>query len=151
MSVSQTNPPQNSAPSAFLSDAKGDCPPDLLARASSDTPPAYVFVRAIGEAVLQTAWQAHEANLIRPILVGEPDIIAEDARELGWNLDGIEIVESTGEQGAIDAAIRLIQNGSANGLIKGQLHTDVFMGGIVKRDAGIRIGKRLVHIFAMLP
>ena len=151
MSVSQTNLPQNSAPSAFLSDAKGDCPPDLLARASSDKPPAYVFVRAIGEAVLQTARQAHEANLIRPILVGEPDIIAEDARELGWNLDGIEIVESTGEQGAIDAAIKLIRNGSANGLIKGQLHTDVFMGGIVKRDAGIRIGKRLVHIFAMLP
>ena len=25
------------------------------------------------------------------------------------------------------------------------------MGGIVKRDAGIRIGKRLVHVFAMLP
>ena len=83
--------------------------------------------------------------------MGEPDIIAEDARELGWNLDGIEIVESAGEEGAIDAAIKLIQNGSANGLIKGQLHTDVFMGGIVKRDAGIRIGKRLVHIFVMLP
>jgi phosphate acetyltransferase len=83
--------------------------------------------------------------------VGEPDIIAQDAAKLGWNLDDIEIVESIGEKGAIDAAIKLIQNGSANGLIKGQLHTDVFMGGIVKREAGIRIGKRLVHVFAMLP
>jgi hypothetical protein len=27
----------------------------------------------------------------------------------------------------------------------------VFMGGIVKRAAGIRTGKRLVHLFAMLP
>lgn len=151
MSFSQTSPPQNIAPSAFLSDAKGDCPPDLLARATTGTPPSFVFVRAIGDAVLQTAWQAHAAKLIRPILVGEPDIIAHDAHALGWDLDGIEIVESTGEKGAIDAAIKLIQNGSATGLIKGQLHTDVFMGGIVKRDAGIRIGKRLVHVFAMLP
>lgn len=156
MSISQTNRSQNSAPknsepSAFLSDATGDCPPDLLARATTGTPPAFVFVRAIGDAVLQTARQAHEANLIRPILVGESDIIAEDAHALGWDLDGIEIVESSGEKGAIEAAIKLIQNGDASGLIKGQLHTDVFMGGIVRRDAGIRIGKRLVHVFAMLP
>ena len=156
MSISQTNRSQNSAPknsepSAFLSDARGDCPPDLLARATTGTPPAFVFVRAIGDAVLQTARQAHEANLIRPILVGESDIITEDAHALGWNLDGIEIVESSGEKGAIEAAIKLIQNGDASGLIKGQLHTDVFMGGIVRRDAGIRIGKRLVHVFAMLP
>ncbi len=156
MSISQSNRSQNSAPknsepSAFLSDANGDCPPDLLARATTGTPPTFVFVRAIGDAVLQTARQAHEANLIRPILVGEPDIIAEDAHALGWDLDGIEIVESSGEKGAIEAAIKLIQTGDASGLIKGQLHTDVFMGGIVRRDAGIRIGKRLVHVFAMLP
>ena len=148
---SQNSAPKNSVPSGFLSDAKGDCPPDLLVRAKTGTPPAFAFVRAIGDAVLQTARQAHEANLIRPILVGEPDIIAEDAHALGWDLDGIEIVESKGEKGAIEAAIKLIQNGNASGLIKGQLHTDVFMGGIVRRDAGIRIGKRLVHVFAMLP
>lgn len=151
MSASQINLSQNSAPSGFLSDATGDCPPDLLARAATDSPPAFVFVRAIGEAVLKTAQQAFAAKLIRPILVGEPDIIADDAHALGWDLDGIEIVESSGEKGAIDAAIKLIQDGRANGLIKGQLHTDVFMGGIVRRDAGIRIGKRLVHVFAMMP
>jgi phosphate acetyltransferase len=151
MSETEMSAPHNSAPSAFLSHATGDCPPDLLARATAGTPPAFVFVRAIGDAVLQTARQAHAANLIRPILVGEPGIIADDAQTLGWDLACIEIVESTGEKGAIDAAIKLIQDGRAIGLIKGQLHTDVFMGGIVKRDAGIRIGKRLVHVFAMLP
>ena len=84
--------PHNSAPSAFLSHATGDCPPDLLARATAGTPPAFVFVRAIGDAVLQTARQAHAANLIRPILVGEPGIIADDAQTLGWDLACIEIV-----------------------------------------------------------
>ena len=70
---------------------------------------------------------------------------------MGWDLEGARVVDAEGEKGAIDAAIALVQNDEAHGLIKGQLHTDVFMGGIVRRTAGIRTDKRLVHVFAMLP
>jgi len=139
------------SPSRFLSPSETDCPASLLALAAQDKPQPLVFVRAIGAAVLQTARDAKRARLAEPILVGEADIIARDAAAIGWSLDGVEIVPSVGEAGAIEDAIRLCQDGRAAGLVKGQLHTDVFMGGIVKRDAGIRIGNRLVHVFAMLP
>ena len=139
------------SPSRFLSPSETDCPASLLALAAQDKPQPLVFVRAIGAAVLQTARDAKRARLAEPILVGEADIIARDAEAIGWSLDGVEIVPSVGEAGAIEDAIRLCQDGRAAGLVKGQLHTDVFMGGIVKRDAGIRIGNRLVHVFAMLP
>jgi phosphate acetyltransferase len=56
-----------------------------------------------------------------------------------------------GEQAAIDAAVAEVGAGRAQGLIKGQIHTDVFMGTIVRRASGIRTDRRLVHIFAMLP
>ena len=139
------------SPSRFLSPSETDCPASLLALAAQDKPQPLVFVRAIGAAVLQTARDAKRARLAEPILVGEADIIARDAAAIGWSLDGVEIVPSVGEAGAIEDAIRLCQDGRAAGLVKGQLHTDVFMGGIVKRDAGIRTGNRLVHVFAMLP
>ena len=139
------------SPSRFLSPSETDCPASLLALAAQDKPQPLVFVRAIGAAVLQTARDAKRARLAEPILVGEADIIAHDAAAIGWSLDGVEIVPSVGEAGAIEDAIRLCRDGRASGLVKGQLHTDVFMGGIVKRDAGIRIGNRLVHVFAMLP
>ena len=139
------------SPSRFLSPSETDCPASLLALAAQDKPQPLVFVRAIGAAVLQTARDAKRARLAEPILVGEADIIARDAAAIGWSLDGVEIVPSVGEAGAIEDAIRLCRDGRAAGLVKGQLHTDVFMGGIVKRDAGIRIGNRLVHVFAMLP
>lgn len=139
------------SPSRFLSPSETDCPASLLALAAQDKPQPLVFVRAIGAAVLQTARDAKRARLAEPILVGEADIIARDAAAIGWSLDGVEIVPSVGEAGAIEDAIRLCRDGWAAGLVKGQLHTDVFMGGIVKRDAGIRIGNRLVHVFAMLP
>ena len=144
---------QNSmaGPSRFLNIDESDCPAHLLDLARQQTPQAFVFVRAIGVAVLQTARDAMAAGLAQPILVGEPDIIARDAAAIGLSLDDVEIVPADGETGAIERAIALFAEGRVAGLVKGQLHTDVFMGGIVRRDAGIRIGNRLVHVFAMLP
>ena len=139
------------SPSTFLADTEMACPKDLLAIASSSDPQAFVFVRAIGAATLQTARDAAKARLANPVLVGEPEIIARDAQAIGWDLASVEIVPASGESEAIDKAIALFAEGRAAGLVKGQLHTDVFMGGIVKRTAGIRTGRRLVHIFAMLP
>jgi len=139
------------SPSRFLSKSETECPASLLDLARQDAPQPFVFVRAIGAAVLQTARDAMAANLAVPILVGEPEIIARDAAAIGWSVDGVEIVPAVGEAGAIAEAINLFALGRAAGLVKGQLHTDIFMGGIVKRDAGIRIGNRLVHVFAMLP
>jgi phosphate acetyltransferase len=127
------------------------CPPELLELAASSAPKPFGFVRAIGGATLETARAAAAAKLAVPILIGEADIIKQDAAAIGWDLDGVEIIPANGEDGAIAAAIALFGEGRVAGLAKGQLHTDVFMGGIVKRAAGIRTGKRLVHLFAMLP
>ena len=138
-------------PSSFLATTAMACPPGLLLRAKSSTPKSFAFVRAIGAATLQTAWDAAKAGIVIPILVGEPDIIASDAAAIGWDLSDVEIIPATGEREAIDEAIALFAAGRVAGLAKGQLHTDVFMGGIVRRTAGIRTGNRLVHIFAMLP
>lgn len=139
------------APTGFLADIVPDCPPALLARAASPAPPAMAFVRAIGAATLITARDAAAAGLAVPVLVGEPAQIQADAAAIGWSLDGVEIVPADGEEEAIKAGVALVASGRAAGLAKGQLHTDVFMGGIVQREAGIRTGRRLVHIFAMLP
>ena len=137
--------------SRFLATGDMACPPELFELAASSAPKPFGFVRAIGEATLETARAAAAAKLVVPILIGEPDIIAKDAAAMGWNLSGVEIIPAEGEDGAIAAAIALFSQGRVAGLAKGQLHTDVFMSGIVKRAAGIRTGKRLVHLFAMLP
>ena len=139
------------SPTGFLNPGDTPCPPDLLARAATTTPPSFVFVRATGKATLITARDALDAGLARPILVGETNQILADAATIGWDLAGAEIVDVAGENGAIYAALELFAAGKADGLAKGQLHTDVFMGGIVRRAAGIRADRRLVHLFAMLP
>jgi phosphate acetyltransferase len=148
-----TNRAETSSPTAsrFLATGHMACPPELLELAASSAPKPFGFVRAIGEATLETARAAAAAKLAVPILIGEADIIKQDAAAIGWNLESVEIIPAEGENAAIAAAIGLFGEGRVAGLAKGQLHTDVFMGGIVKRAAGIRTGKRLVHLFAMLP
>jgi len=138
-------------PSSFLVTTPMACPPNILAQATSGTAKPFAFVRAIGTATIQTAWDAAKAGLVLPILVGEPEIIANDAAAIGWDLYGIEVIPANGEREAVDKSIALFGAGRVAGLVKGQLHTDVFMGGIVKRSAGIRIGNRLLHVFALLP
>ena len=137
--------------SAFLRPVAESCPDDFLALAAGCPQRPMAFVRAIGAATLQTARDAAAAGLATPLLVGEAAQITADAAAVGWDLDGAEIIDASGEEGAIAAAIALVQEGRAAGLVKGQLHTDVFMGGIVRRAAGIRTKRRLVHVFAMVP
>jgi phosphate acetyltransferase len=139
------------APTGFLASIVSDCPLALLERAASPAPRPMAFVRAIGAATLITARDAAAAGLAVPLLVGEPAQIHADAAAIGWDLDGVDIVPADGEEDAIKAAVALVADGRAAGLAKGQLHTDIFMGGIVRREAGIRTGRRLVHLFAMLP
>ena len=137
--------------SPFLTPADAACPPEFLALATGAEPRPVAFVRAVGGPILETARDALAAGLAVPILVGEAGRIEQDAAAIGWDLAGASIIDAVGEQAAIDAAVAEVGAGRAQGLIKGQIHTDVFMGTIVRRASGIRTGRRLVHIFAMLP
>lgn len=109
------------------------------------------FVRATGEAVLESAVQSFEAGLCVPHLIGEEAEIKAIAAKAGLSLEGCVIHHSEGEAGAIQTAISLAQDDIIQGFVKGQLHTDVFMGGLVARDAGMRTDQRMVHVFAMFP
>ena len=72
-----TNRAETSSPTASRFLATGDmaCPSELLELAASSAPKPFGFVRAIGEATLETARAAAAAKLAVPILIGEADII----------------------------------------------------------------------------
>ncbi len=123
----------------------------LIKKASRDNPKEFIFVRATNSTVLETAQKAHELKLVKPILVGEQEAIEKESSLIGWSLKNIDIVATKDEEDAISASVNLFKSGNIFGFIKGNLHTDTFMGGLVKREAGVRVGRRLVHVFVMLP
>ena len=84
------------------------------------------------------------------ILVGpkDKDLISV-ARAFSLDLSGIEIIDVPHSQAAAETAVALVRSGKAELLMKGSLHTDELLSEVVKRDTGIRTGRRISHVFVM--
>ncbi|MBR9766584.1 MAG: bifunctional enoyl-CoA hydratase/phosphate acetyltransferase [Rhodobacteraceae bacterium] len=92
---------------------------------------------------------ARRHTLIEPILVGDGAKIAATAAELGESLDGIEVIDLPAHRDAALRAVALVNEGRAQALMKGHLHTDELLRPALDRATGLRAGRRFTHIFVM--
>ncbi len=133
----------------FLTQREITCPANLLALAKSDQPPRVIIARAGAALPMKAAQQAVEAGIMLPIFVGEPDEIAREAAALAWDISSFQVVTANGEADAAQKAAAICGAGDGDVLMKGHLHTDVFMKSILTRTNGLRTENRLVHLFHM--
>lgn len=92
---------------------------------------------------------AHEHTIIRPFLIGDRSKIAAAAAEIGADITEHEVLHTASHQEAAELACQLVHEGRAQALMKGHLHTDVLLSAVLRKDTGLRIGRRLSHIFVM--
>jgi len=95
------------------------------------------------------AVEAAQMGLIAPFLCGPAARIQAVAQQHGIPIDDYPIVDAPYSQAAAEAAVALVREGKAEALMKGSLHTDELMGAVVKRDSGMRTGRRVSHCFVM--
>jgi phosphate acetyltransferase len=95
------------------------------------------------------AVEAAQMGLIAPILCGPAARIQTVAQQEGIPIGDYEIVDAPYSQAAAMAAVALVREGRAEALMKGSLHTDELMGAVVRRDSGLRTGRRVSHCFVM--
>jgi phosphate acetyltransferase len=88
-------------------------------------------------------------GLIAPILVGPRARIEAVARENNISIAELPIVDAPHSEAAAAAAVQLVREGKAEALMKGSLHTDELMGAVVRRESGLRTGRRVSHCFVM--
>ena len=142
----------------FIHTVQAECPQGLLAAARERGRLNLLVVRASAPLPMEAAFHAYQAGIAQPVLVGEADRIEAEAATLGWDLSDITVIDSNGEAEAAAKAASLLQASLSEpdalpigAVMKGQLHTDVFMAALLNREVGLRIGNRLVHIFAIYP
>lgn len=92
---------------------------------------------------------ARRHTLIEPILVGNADKIAATARELGEPLDGVEIIDIRDHADAASRSVQLVNEGRAQALMKGHLHTDELLRPALDKATGLRGRRRFTHVFVM--
>ncbi len=121
----------------------------LVARAES-LPPLPTSVAAPESAdALEGALLGLRHTLIQPILIGDAAKIRALAAQIGEDLSGVEIEDVPDHAQAAARAVAMVHEGRARAVMKGHLHTDVLLGQVVKREGGLRTGRRLSHIFIM--
>lgn len=93
---------------------------------------------------LEGAILAAEQKSIIPVLIGEGAKIKRTAQEIGKDISSYQLIDVPEEEAA-SQAIKLVQDGSIQLIMKGSLHSDEFMRMLVRRESGMRTDHRMSH------
>jgi phosphate acetyltransferase len=98
---------------------------------------------------LRGALDAAAAGLIEPIFIGPTAKITAAATDARLNLAAYTLIDTPHSHAAAAQAVALARGGEVDAIMKGSLHTDELMAAVVDRDAGLRTGRRMSHVFAL--
>jgi len=121
----------------------------LIAAVRGVPPTPTAVAHPCDAASLAGAIEAARAGLITPILVGPLARLRAVAAEAGLDLAPFERVDAAHSHDSAEKAVALVREGRAEMLMKGSLHTDELLAEVVRRDTGLRTGRRLSHSFLM--
>ncbi|MEM7668939.1 MAG: phosphate acyltransferase, partial [Pseudomonadota bacterium] len=133
----------------MLSTRPVKAPAALLDKAAGRPPALTLVVGADHAVAFESAKQATDAGLIEPVLIGDPIRIAKLSEERDWDVSAFRKIDASGDQALADAATHAAGDPALKAVMKGQIHTDALMGAMLRRESGIRTGRRLSHIFHM--
>jgi len=111
------------------------------------TPEKKKLVIAVGqdENSLEAAYTAHKNGIIELICTGDKEEILKIAKSVNLDFTGIEIIDEKDKSKAVELAVKLINDGKASILMKGNVSTSVLLKGALNKDWGLRSGKLLSH------
>ncbi len=95
------------------------------------------------------AMEAAQAGIIHPLLVGPQDKLAALAASMHFDLSSCEVIPADNEEKAAQIAVELCRTGRAGALMKGSLHTDIFMRAALRKESGLRTARRVSHVFVL--
>jgi len=108
-----------------------------------------VVAHPCDETSLRGAVEAAEAKIIKPVLVGPEARIRALAASFGLDLTGLQLVDTPHSHASAAKAVEIVRTGEVDALMKGSLHTDELMAGVVNKETGIRTARRISHVFIM--
>ncbi len=133
----------------MLTKHKPECPAGLLNKAKSLPPVRTAIVNAGAELSMASALAATREDLIEPVFFGDEKAIREWATELEWDISSFQVVEAADEATAAELAAREAGGGTIGSIMKGNIHTDIFLRKLLDNRWNLRTGRRLTHIFHM--
>ncbi len=121
----------------------------LLDKVKGLPPLKTAVVHPVDRYSLEGAIEAAIAGIIQPVLVGPEQKIRVVAKEAGLDLQPYEIVPTQHSHEAAAWAVAMVHEGTVHALMKGKLSTEELMHEVVKKETGLRTGRRMSHVFVV--
>ena len=121
---------------------------NLIKKARGLPPIRTAVVHPVDTVSLVGAIEAAKRKLIVPVLVGPEHKIRAAARAAKVDLSPYELLPTEHSEAAAVEAAGLARDRKVEALMKGSLHTDEFMGAIV-REEKLRTARRMSHVFVI--
>lgn len=88
-------------------------------------------------------------GLIAPLLIGSRSRIMKAADEAGADIYALPLIDIEDHSEAASRAVAMVNAREARAVMKGNVHSDELLAQVVKKDGGLRTGRRLSHVFVM--
>lgn len=119
---------------------------DMLAKLKGNDKVILSVAAAEDKEVLIAIKDAVEKEIIKPILVGQADKIKAISKEIGFSLEGIEIINAESIEESAKIAVELVSSKKADFVMKGLLDTAVLLKSVLNKDYGLRTDSLLSHV-----
>ncbi len=120
----------------------------LLDQAKSLGRAKVAVAAAADKEVLEAIMLAEKEGLITPILVGDISEIKRLAQEIGFSLNGAELIHAPSLEAAAHKAVDVVADGQAHFLMKGQINSADFLRAVLRPVLGLRTKRLLSHLSA---
>ncbi|MDD4576300.1 MAG: bifunctional enoyl-CoA hydratase/phosphate acetyltransferase [Bacteroidales bacterium] len=96
---------------------------------------------------IEAVYEAVDRGIIEAVLTGDTETIKKVCAELKIDVSKFKIIQEADEMKAATLAVKLINNGEGDILMKGLVSTDKYMRAILNKETGLMIPKAvLTHI-----
>ena len=121
----------------------------LIDRAKSLGRAKVAVAAAADKEVLEAIKLAEIEGLITPILVGDVIEIKRLAKEIGFSLNGAELIHEPNLEAVTHKAVDAVVDGQAQFLMKGLINSADFLRAVLRPVRGLRTGRLLSHLSAL--
>lgn len=121
----------------------------MLEEVSSRPRKSVAIAVAHDQTIIEAAAEANRRDIATPVLVGDEEYIEQLAAESSIPLDGMHIVDEPNELQAVRLAVRMTSSGEVDMVMKGHIHTDDFLRGVLDKEIGLRTGYLMSHVFLL--
>ncbi|MGQ9730789.1 MAG: phosphate butyryltransferase [Candidatus Zipacnadales bacterium] len=125
------------------------CLDDILKAIASEPMRRVSVAVAEDESVLEALKDARARGMVDAILVGHEMRIREVAEKVGYDLHETPIVHEPSPNRASVRAAAVVRENQADVLMKGHVHTDDFLRGVLDKEQGLRTGSIMSHVFLL--